>query len=87
MSKATSVRAVPHRSVPSWTWLVPTLGLYGLPRLRPRWKYTTAALGILAAWVVAGIWFALANPGTEPLVGPIIFVAAIVTMLRLARPR
>ena len=86
MSKATSVRPAQNRPSPGWLPLVLTLGLYGLPRLRPRWKYTTAALAILAAWVGAGVWLALANPGLEPLAAPVIFAAAIATLLRLTRP-
>lgn len=87
MSKATPVRAASHRPVPGWVLLVLTLGLHGLPRLRPRWAYTTLALAILVAWVAAGAWFALANPGAEPLVFPVVFVVALVTLVRLARPK
>jgi hypothetical protein len=86
MSKATSIRPAQNRQSPGWLPLVLTLGLYGLPRLRPRWKYTASAVAIFAAWLGAGVWFALANPGLEPLVAPIIFAAAIATLLRLTRP-
>lgn len=86
MAKAAQVRR-DKTQLPAWATPVLTLGLYGLPRLRPYWLYTTVALLILLAWLAVGVGFALANPGSEPLVAPLLFVVAIITFLRLARPQ
>src|SRR5437588_8511964 len=92
MGKTVPMRQTPTRPTPmhhssgharELLWPIVTLGIYGLPRFRPRWLYTLTALLILAAWIGVAVAAGMLYDGGELIVVPALFAIAVATFLRL----